>query len=74
VPSSATSTQADPRSSYGFGGVGSASVSTTVAALEDAYTDADLFENICQIRSDELDGTGTPKLVHQVRGEATPDE
>ncbi len=49
-------------------------MSTTVAALEDAYTDADLFENICQIRSDELDGTGTHKLVHQVRGEATPDE
>jgi hypothetical protein len=29
---------------------GSASVSATVAALEDAYTDADLFETVCQIR------------------------
>jgi hypothetical protein len=34
----------------------SASVSTsTVAALEDAYTDADLFETIRQIRGRELD-------------------
>jgi hypothetical protein len=35
---------------------GSASVSTsTVAALEDAYTDTDLFETIRQIRGGELD-------------------
>jgi hypothetical protein len=31
------------------------SVSATAAALEDAYTDADLFETVCQIRGDELD-------------------
>jgi hypothetical protein len=49
-------------------------VYTTVAALEDAYTDADLFETIFQIRGDELDGAGTRKLVHYIRGEATPDE
>jgi hypothetical protein len=30
-------------------------VSPTVAALEDACTDADLFEAICQIRGDEVD-------------------
>jgi hypothetical protein len=49
-------------------------VSATVAALEDAYTDADLFETICQIRGDELDGASTHELVHHIRGEATPDE
>jgi hypothetical protein len=52
----------------------SASVSATVAALEDAYTDADLFETICQIRGDELDGASTHELVHHIRGEATPEE
>jgi hypothetical protein len=34
-----------------------------------------LFETICQIRGDELDGAGTHELVHHIRGgEATPDE
>jgi hypothetical protein len=33
----------------------SASVSATVAALEDACTDADSFETICQIRGDKED-------------------
>jgi hypothetical protein len=42
-------------------------VSATVAALEDAYTDADLFETVCQIR-------GTYELVHHIRGKAAPDE
>jgi hypothetical protein len=38
----------------------SASVSTsTVAILEDAYTDANVFETIRQIRGDELDGAGS---------------
>jgi hypothetical protein len=47
----------------------SASMSTsTVAALADAYTDADLFETIRQIRGDELDGAGSLHLFH---GEAT---
>jgi hypothetical protein len=44
-----------------------ASVSATVAALEDAYTDADLFETICQIRGDQVDGAGTYELVHHIR-------
>jgi hypothetical protein len=52
----------------------SASVSATVSALEDAYTDADLFETICQIRGDEVDGAGTHELVHHIRDEATPEE
>jgi hypothetical protein len=46
------------------------SVSATVAALEDAYTDDDLFETIRHIRGDELDG----HLVHHIRGESTADE
>jgi hypothetical protein len=49
-------------------------VSGTVAALEDAYTDADLFKTICQIHGDELGGAGTHELVHHIRGEATPEE
>jgi hypothetical protein len=49
-------------------------VSATVAALEGAYTDADLFETVCQIRWDELDGAGTCELVYHIRGKATPDE
>jgi hypothetical protein len=49
----------------------SASVSTTVAPLEDAYTDADLFATISQIRGDEPDGTCSLHLYH---GEATLDE
>jgi hypothetical protein len=49
-------------------------VSATVAALEDAYTDADLFETICQIRGDELDDAGTHEVVHHIRGKATPAE
>jgi hypothetical protein len=52
----------------------SASVSATVAALEDAYTDADLFETICQIRGNELDDAGTHDLVYHIRGKATPEE
>jgi hypothetical protein len=47
-------------------------MSTTVAALEDAYTDPGLFETICQIRGDELDDAGTHEPVHHIRG--TPDE
>jgi hypothetical protein len=35
-------------------------------------TKADLFERICQNRGDELDGAGTPELVHHIRGEASP--
>jgi hypothetical protein len=50
---------------------GSASVSTTVAVLEDAYTDADLFETVCQIRGDELDDAGTYELVHHTHAKAT---
>jgi hypothetical protein len=53
---------------------GSTSVSGAVAALEDAYTEADLFEIICQIRGDELDEAGTSELVHHIRGKAIPDE
>jgi hypothetical protein len=41
-----------------------AAVSATVAALEGAYTNADLFGAIGQIRGDELDGAGTHELVH----------
>jgi hypothetical protein len=52
----------------------SASVSATVAALEDAYTKADLFETVCQIRGDELDDAGTYELLHHIRGKATPEE
>jgi hypothetical protein len=52
----------------------SASMSATVAALEEAYTDADLFETICQIRGDELDDAGTHELVHHIPGTATPIE
>jgi hypothetical protein len=48
-----------------------APVSATVVALEDAYTDAHLFEMICPIRGGELDGAGTHDLVHR---EATLDE
>jgi hypothetical protein len=56
------------------GGGNSASVSLTVAALEDAYTDADLFETVCQIRGANLDDAGTYELVHYIRGKATADE
>jgi hypothetical protein len=52
----------------------SASVSATVAALEDAYTDADLFETVCQIRGDELDDAAIYELVHHIRGKGTPNE
>jgi hypothetical protein len=52
----------------------SSSVSATVAALEDADTDADLLETICKIRGDEVDDAGTYELVHHIRGKATPDE
>jgi hypothetical protein len=52
----------------------SASVFATAAALEDAYTVADLFETICQIRGDEQDNADTHELVHHIRGKATPDE
>jgi hypothetical protein len=74
VAFSAISTQADPRSLYLSGEGDSASVSTAVAAIEGAYTDAHLFETIHPIRGDELDGAGTQELVHHIRGEATPDE
>jgi hypothetical protein len=50
----------------------SASVSTsTVAAHAVAYTDADLFETIRQIRGDEVDSAASLHLFH---GEATFDE
>jgi hypothetical protein len=49
-------------------------VSATVAAPEDANTDADPFEMICQIRGDALVSDGAHELVHHIRGEATPDE
>jgi hypothetical protein len=39
-----------------------ASVPAAVATLEDAYSDAHLFETICQIRGDEVDGAGTHEL------------
>jgi hypothetical protein len=48
-------------------------VSPTIAALENACTDADLFEAVCQIRGDEGDDAGTFELVHHIR-KATPDE
>jgi hypothetical protein len=46
-----------------------ASVSATVAALENAYTDADLFEKNRQMHEDEMDGIGAHELVHHIRGE-----
>jgi hypothetical protein len=46
----------------------SALVSATVAALEDAYTDADLLETVSQVRGDELDDAGTFERVHHIRG------
>jgi hypothetical protein len=50
-------------------------VSATVAALDDAYTDADLFETVCQILADELDDAGTYELVRQhIRGKSAHDE
>ena len=72
--SSAISTQTDPRSSHRFGERDSASVSATVAALEDTDTDAELFETICQIRGDELADDGAHEVVHRIRGKATPEE
>jgi hypothetical protein len=39
----------------------------TIATLEDAFTDADVFETFCQIRGDELDGAGTHERVHHIR-------
>jgi hypothetical protein len=52
----------------------SASVSASIAALEDAYTDADLFETVCQSRGDKVDDGGTYELVHHIRGRVRPDE
>jgi hypothetical protein len=52
----------------------SAFVSTGLAALEDVYTDAHLFETICQILGDEHDSAGTHGLAHHIRGEAKADE
>jgi hypothetical protein len=49
-------------------------VSITVAALGDAYNDADLFETIRQIRRDEVDGAGTYELVHHNRSENRAEE
>jgi hypothetical protein len=37
-------------------------------------TDVYVFETVCQIRGNELDGAGTYELVHRIRGKATPDE
>jgi hypothetical protein len=47
-------------------------VSAAIAALGDAYTDADSLETICQIHVDELNGADTHELVYHIRGEATP--
>jgi hypothetical protein len=47
------------------------SLSSTIAALENAYTDADLLETIRQIHGDELDGAGTHELIQHIR-EAIP--
>jgi hypothetical protein len=58
---------------YRFG-EDSASCSMPSLRLRGAYTDAHLFETICQIRGDELDGAGTNELVHHILGEAKPDE
>ena len=44
-------------------------MSATVAALENAYTDADLFEKTREMHEDEMDGTGAHDLVHHIRGE-----
>jgi hypothetical protein len=52
----------------------SASVSVSIAAIEDAYTESDLFETICQIRGDDVDDAGTHELVHHIRSTATLDE
>jgi hypothetical protein len=52
----------------------SALVLAAVAALEDAYTDADIFETISQVREDELEDAGTFELVHHIRGKAPPNE
>jgi hypothetical protein len=49
-------------------------VSATVAAVKNAYTEADFFETVCQIRGDQLYAAGTYELVHHIRGKATPDE
>jgi hypothetical protein len=51
--------------------VGLVSVSATVAALKDAYTDAHLFETI---RGDELDDACTHELVHHILGTTTSDD
>jgi hypothetical protein len=69
LPPIGISTQADPRSSYRIRGGDFASVSATVAALENAYTDADLFEKTREMHEDEMDGTGAHELVHHIRGE-----
>jgi hypothetical protein len=49
-------------------------VSAAIAALGDAYTDADSLESICQIHVDELNGADTHELVYHIRDETTPDE
>jgi hypothetical protein len=49
-------------------------VSAAVTALEDAYTDADLFETIRQIHGDKPDSSFTHELVHHIHGEATHEE
>jgi hypothetical protein len=54
--------------------IDAASLSASVTALEDAYTDADLFETVCQIREDELDDAGTYELVYHIRDKAAPEE
>jgi hypothetical protein len=48
-------------------------VSTAVAAIKDAYSDAVLFEMVCQIRIDGLDHAGPHEVVHHICSSATPD-
>jgi hypothetical protein len=38
------------------------------------YTDAHLFERICEIRVDKQDGAGTHELAYHIRGDAVADE
>jgi hypothetical protein len=60
-----------PIGTTSLGRVGFASVSGTVAALKDAYTDTDSFETI---RGDVLDDACTHELVHHILGTTTFDD
>jgi hypothetical protein len=43
-------------------------MSVTVAALEEAHTDADVSEPICHIRGDRLDDADTHETVYHILG------